>query len=102
MLAVCVPVAAPRDRVAAVAGSRPLSQANRAGRGSRVGAAVQRLDLLFGWIPQLARMAYFFHPIAHLAAFRVRLESELACDGWAMAETGHGAGAYADLLVRLW
>jgi beta-lactamase regulating signal transducer with metallopeptidase domain len=64
-------------------------------------AHVKRYDLLFGWIPQLARMFYLFHPIAHLVAFRVRLEGELACDGWAMAESGCGAGAYADLLVRV-
>jgi beta-lactamase regulating signal transducer with metallopeptidase domain len=64
-------------------------------------AHVRRLDLVFGWIPQLTRMVYFFHPIAYWVAFRVRLEGELACDGWAMAETGHGAGAYADLLVRV-
>jgi beta-lactamase regulating signal transducer with metallopeptidase domain len=64
-------------------------------------AHVKRYDLFFGWIPQLARMFYFFHPIAHLVAFRTRLEAELACDGWAMAESGHGAGAYADLLVRV-
>ena len=64
-------------------------------------AHVKRYDLLFGSIPQLAHMLYFFHPIAHLVAFRTRLEAELACDGWAMAESGHGAGVRADLLVRV-
>ena len=64
-------------------------------------AHVKRLDLVWGWIPQLARIGYFFHPVAHWVAFRVRLEGELACDGWAMADSGHGPGAYADLLVRV-
>ena len=64
-------------------------------------AHIKRHDLLWGWIPQLARMLYFFHPIAHWVAFRIRLEAELAADGWAMSTTGRGAGAYADLLVRV-
>src|SRR5262249_53515634 len=64
-------------------------------------AHIKRHDLLWGWIPQIARMLYFFHPVAHWVAFRVRLEAELACDGWAMSTTGQGAGAYADLLVRV-
>lgn len=64
-------------------------------------AHVQRRDLIWNWIPQIARMLFFFHPIAHWVAFRTRLEAELACDGWAMTTTGRTAGAYADLLVRV-
>ena len=64
-------------------------------------AHIKRLDLVWGWIPQLARLVYFFHPVAHWTLFRTRLEAELACDGHAMAATGHGASAYADLLVRV-
>lgn len=64
-------------------------------------AHLKRGDLWFGWAPQLARVIYFFHPVAHWAAFRVRLEAELACDGWAMNATGQGPAAYADLLVRI-
>ncbi|HEY2838851.1 MAG TPA: M56 family metallopeptidase [Pirellulales bacterium] len=64
-------------------------------------AHLKRGDLWFGWLPQIARVVYFFHPVAHWAAFRVRLEAELACDGWAMSATGQGPAAYADLLVRI-
>ncbi|HTU25110.1 MAG TPA: M56 family metallopeptidase, partial [Pirellulales bacterium] len=64
-------------------------------------AHVTRLDLLWNWIPQLARIFYFFNPVVYWVAFRVRLEGELACDGWAMAATGKAAGDYADLLVRV-
>jgi bla regulator protein BlaR1 len=64
-------------------------------------AHLKRGDLWFGWIPQIARVIYFFHPVAYWAAFRVRLEAELACDGWAMNATGQGPAAYADLLVRV-
>jgi len=64
-------------------------------------AHLKRGDLWFGWIPQIARVMYFFHPVAYWAAFRVRLEAELACDGWAMNATGQGPAAYADLLVRI-
>jgi bla regulator protein blaR1 len=43
-------------------------------------AHLKRLDLVWNWIPQLARMFYFFDPLVHWIAFRIRLESELACD----------------------
>ena len=64
-------------------------------------AHVKRLDLLWNWIPQVARMFYFFNPIVHWVAFRVRLEGELACDSWAMATTGKAPDDYADLLVHI-
>lgn len=64
-------------------------------------AHIQRRDLLWNWIPQLAQMLYFFHPIAHWASFRIRLEGELACDGLAMSTTNKGAREYAELLVRV-
>ncbi len=64
-------------------------------------AHVKRFDLLWNWIPQIARVLYFFNPIVHWVAFRVRLEGELACDGWAMAATGQAADGYADLLLQV-
>ena len=64
-------------------------------------AHVKRFDLLWNWIPQIARMLYFFNPVAHWVAFHVRLEGELACDGWAMAATGKAPGDYAGLLARI-
>lgn len=64
-------------------------------------AHLKRRDLWWNWLPQAARTLYWFHPIAHWVVFRTRLESELACDGWALAVTGQPAAGYADLLVRL-
>jgi beta-lactamase regulating signal transducer with metallopeptidase domain len=64
-------------------------------------AHVKRRDLLWSWIPQIARVLYFFHPAAHLASYRIRLERELACDQMAMNATGRTAGEYADTLVRV-
>jgi len=52
-------------------------------------------------IPQIAQMLFFFHPVAHLASYRIRLERELACDQWAMIVTGRGPGEYVDTLVRV-
>ena len=64
-------------------------------------AHVRRLDLVWGWIAELARMVYFFHPVVHWIAYRVRLERELACDQMAMATSGQGAAEYAATLVRV-
>jgi len=64
-------------------------------------AHVRRLDLLWGWIGELARVVYFFHPVVHWIAYRIRLERELACDQLAMATSGQGAAEYAATLVRV-
>ena len=64
-------------------------------------AHVRRLDLVWGWIGELARVVYFFHPVVHWIAYRIRLERELACDQLAMATSGQGAAEYAATLVRV-
>jgi beta-lactamase regulating signal transducer with metallopeptidase domain len=64
-------------------------------------AHVRRLDLVWGWIGELARMVYFFHPAVHWITYRIRLERELACDQLAMATSGQGAAEYAATLVRV-
>ncbi|MEX0977915.1 MAG: M56 family metallopeptidase [Pirellulales bacterium] len=64
-------------------------------------AHLKRRDLLWGWIPQIARMLFFFHPVAHWASYRIRLERELACDQVAIAHSGRSAGQYAKTLVRV-
>lgn len=35
---------------------------------------IKRRDLLWGWIHEIARIVYFFHPTAHWLGARVRLE----------------------------
>ncbi len=64
-------------------------------------AHVKRRDLVWGWTVELARVFYFFHPVAHWVGYRVRLERELACDQLAMAASGRGPAEYADTLVRV-
>lgn len=64
-------------------------------------AHVSRRDLVWGWLPELARLVYFFHPIAHWASARIRLERELACDQIAMTYTNRPAADYAATLVHV-
>jgi beta-lactamase regulating signal transducer with metallopeptidase domain len=64
-------------------------------------AHVKRRDLLWGWLPEIARMIYFFNPVAHWLCSRIRLERELACDQVAMAHSGKDAGDYALTLVQV-
>ena len=64
-------------------------------------AHVKRLDLMWGWIPELARIVYFFHPAVHWVNYRIRLERELCCDQLAMAYSGQDAAAYARTLVEV-
>lgn len=64
-------------------------------------AHLKRRDLLWGWIPEIARMIYFFHPVAHWVCFRIRLERELACDQLAMTLSGQSAADYAMVLVEV-
>src|SRR5262249_45751625 len=56
-------------------------------------------DLWWGWLPALARLVYFVHPVAHWVWFRIRLERELACDQLAMMHSGRSAADYAEVLV---
>lgn len=64
-------------------------------------AHVRRHDLLWGWIPQVARMLYFFHPVAYWASNRIQLERELACDQEALRAAGGDPAEYAQTLVRV-
>ncbi len=64
-------------------------------------AHVKRRDLVWGWLPQLAAMLYFFHPLAHLVRRCVYLERELACDQLAMAHSSRTPAEYAETLVRV-
>jgi len=64
-------------------------------------AHIARRDLIWGWLPEFARLVYFFHPIAHWTSARIRLERELACDQVAMTHTGRPAADYAATLVHV-
>jgi beta-lactamase regulating signal transducer with metallopeptidase domain len=64
-------------------------------------AHLKRRDLWWGWVPEIARLVYFFHPVSHWVCARIRLERELACDQLAMALSGRGAADYALVLVQV-
>ena len=62
---------------------------------------VKRGDLVWGWLPEIARIVYFFHPLVYWMNYRIRLERELACDQAAIAASGRSAPDYADTLVKI-
>ncbi len=61
---------------------------------------IRRFDWLACLVSQLARAAYWFHPLAWLAASRLRQEQERSCDD-AVVTAGAGQSAYAEHLVAL-
>lgn len=64
-------------------------------------AHVKRGDLFWDWFPTIARMLFFFHPVAHWAARRILLERELACDQLALRLSNQDGAGYARMLVRV-
>ncbi len=64
-------------------------------------AHVKRGDLLWDWFPTIARMLFFFHPVAHWVAGGILLERELACDQAALRLSNQDEAGYARMLVRL-
>lgn len=58
-------------------------------------------DLLWNWVPEIARMLYFFHPVAHWARHHIRLEQELACDQRALTVGGGQPTDYVDTLLQV-
>jgi beta-lactamase regulating signal transducer with metallopeptidase domain len=64
-------------------------------------AHVKRFDLILGWPVEIARRLYFFHPLVHWLAYRIRLERELACDQVAMAASGRSPSDYVQTLIHV-
>jgi beta-lactamase regulating signal transducer with metallopeptidase domain len=64
-------------------------------------AHVRRRDLFWGWLPEVARLVWWFHPVAYWVVYQVRLERELACDQLALAHGGGTPADYAETLVRV-
>jgi beta-lactamase regulating signal transducer with metallopeptidase domain len=62
-------------------------------------AHLRRRDLVWCWIPQIARILFFFNPVAHLVRHRIRLESELACDQQAMRSEYDTPADYVQTLL---
>lgn len=64
-------------------------------------AHIKRGDLLWSWLPALAHIGFYFHPLFWLADREWRLAQELACDAQALRLTRSPASEYALMLVRL-
>jgi len=61
---------------------------------------VKRNDLLWVWIPELARMFFFFHPLVYWIQFQANLCREMACDE-SVLRSGASRRAYAQTLLDL-
>jgi beta-lactamase regulating signal transducer with metallopeptidase domain len=61
-------------------------------------AHIERRDPLTGLLVAVIRTGLFFHPLVHLAANRIGLERELACDERALA--GVEANVYAESIMK--
>lgn len=62
---------------------------------------ILRRDLIWGWIPEIGRVLFFFHPFVYVVCNQIRFERELACDQLAMMSSGRDAATYADTLVKV-
>ncbi len=63
-------------------------------------AHVQRRDCLMQCLGQAARALYWFHPLAHLAYARLRVEQEQTCDDRVLS-AGQEAADYAEHLLAV-
>jgi beta-lactamase regulating signal transducer with metallopeptidase domain len=64
-------------------------------------AHLRRRDLYWGWLIEIAKIVYWFYPLVYWVAYQLRLERELACDQWAMVQSGHPAADYAQTLIQV-
>lgn len=64
-------------------------------------AHVRRRDLRWGWVPDLARLLFFFNPLAWLACREWETAREAACDAEALRATDAPPAAYGRLLLKL-
>jgi len=63
-------------------------------------AHVRRRDILWGWLPVVAELLFFFHPLVYLARREYRLAQEIATDTQALHRTGAAPKAYGAMLVN--
>lgn len=63
-------------------------------------AHIRRRDTLVQWVTQLACAVHWFNPLVWLAAWRLHVERERACDDMVLA-SGVKASAYAEHLLHI-
>jgi|GEM_PF-752720 len=63
-------------------------------------AHVRRRDILWGWLPVVAELLFFFHPLVYLARREYRLAQEIATDAQALHRTGAAPKTYGAMLVN--
>lgn len=64
-------------------------------------AHIKRRDLLWNWLPALAEVLFYFHPVVWLVRREWRLAQEIATDELAVSVARVDAARYASLLVEL-
>ncbi|MBI3947797.1 MAG: carboxypeptidase regulatory-like domain-containing protein [Armatimonadetes bacterium] len=64
-------------------------------------AHLRRRDLIWGWLPALARVLFFFHPLVWLAGREWRRAQEMACDETVVNAGGAPAAEYGRALLRV-
>lgn len=64
-------------------------------------AHLKRRDLLWAWLPLLARALFAFHPLVWLAQPHLITAQEMACDAIALELTQAPTSAYGELLIRI-
>jgi TonB family protein len=62
---------------------------------------LRRADMLWGWVPVLARLGFFFHPLVHLAVREYGIAREAACDAAVVDGEHRSRHDYGELLLRL-
>jgi len=61
---------------------------------------IRRFDGLLGWIPAIAELLFWFHPLVHLAAREFLMAREEVCDADALRLTGASPRIYGGLLLE--
>jgi beta-lactamase regulating signal transducer with metallopeptidase domain len=62
---------------------------------------LKRRDLWWNWLPALAQMVFWFHPLVWLAGREWRLQQEVACDAVAVRATGTAPAEYGEMLLAV-
>ena len=64
-------------------------------------AHIKRRDLLWNWLPTLARMFVGFNPLVRVALQELNTAQEAACDQLALTVTGGSPSTYGHLLLSM-